>query len=223
MICALSRTSQAARVRRQLIEVFMAWRSRALPPRSRRSLAEGQRPSAIISGGSARWATAYFEPDWQGLLKHAGLPSFHFHALRHFCASWMIENRMPLTDVASLLGHANFDMTLHVYAHPAVGGKSLPGRHGTAKLTRDETAVCRASTTERVRRGPPSDRSGAHLEIGLFRKRDGQCRGSAELVQKDRYETCSIAADSYATRQPQTGRPSASRTRGAGGVVPVIS
>jgi integrase len=73
---------------------------------------------------------------WLPLLARAGLANaksaaeaqvlagrqFHFHALRHFAASWMIANGLPLPDVASLLGHARFDLTLQVYAHPVVGG-----------------------------------------------------------------------------------------------------
>lgn len=64
---------------------------------------------------------------WHGLLKRAGLyreggDQFHFHALRHFAASWMIQNGLPLPDVASLLGHKKFDMTLQIYAHGIVGG-----------------------------------------------------------------------------------------------------
>lgn len=42
----------------------------------------------------------------------------HFHALRHFCASWMVANGMPITDVAKMLGHSRFDVTLQTYAHP---------------------------------------------------------------------------------------------------------
>jgi integrase len=48
----------------------------------------------------------------------------HFHALRHFSASDKIARGMPLPDVASQLGHAKFDMTLQVYAHPIM----LPAR-----------------------------------------------------------------------------------------------
>jgi integrase len=64
---------------------------------------------------------------WRSLLARVGLldpkDTFHFHALRHFAASWMIDNGLPITDVAQLLGHAKFDMTLHTYAHPLVGGR----------------------------------------------------------------------------------------------------
>lgn len=46
----------------------------------------------------------------------------HFHALRHFWASMMIQNGVPLMEVAGLAGHSKFDMTLQVYAHQIVGG-----------------------------------------------------------------------------------------------------
>ena len=58
---------------------------------------------------------------WRPLLKRAGLDEgdgLHFHALRHFAASWMIQAGIPITEVARMLGHAKFDMTLQVYAHP---------------------------------------------------------------------------------------------------------
>jgi integrase len=59
---------------------------------------------------------------WYPLLRRAGLWSddgdhLHFHALRHFYASYAIENRMALPTVAALLGHAGVDMTLRTYTH----------------------------------------------------------------------------------------------------------
>lgn len=62
---------------------------------------------------------------WGPCLKRAGLGSesgdnYHFHALRHFAASWMIENGLPVTEVAVILGHSKFDMTLQTYAHPVI-------------------------------------------------------------------------------------------------------
>ncbi|TNC07109.1 site-specific integrase [Methylobacterium terricola] len=66
---------------------------------------------------------------WLGLLERAGVSCdvgadrdvFHFHALRHFNASLLVQMGMPVTDVAQMLGHEKFDTTLQTYAHPMVG------------------------------------------------------------------------------------------------------
>jgi integrase len=65
--------------------------------------------------GYASWWTK----SWSKLLDRAGLAGreLRFHALRHFSASWMIENGWPLPDVSAQLGHANVGITLQVYAH----------------------------------------------------------------------------------------------------------
>ncbi|GLK67020.1 tyrosine-type recombinase/integrase [Hansschlegelia plantiphila] len=79
-----------------------------------------------MPGGSMVTPRNFRSNYWVPLLQRAGLhdaaDTMHFHALRHFAASLMIELGLPLTDVASLLGHEKFDMTLQVYAHPIVGG-----------------------------------------------------------------------------------------------------
>lgn len=78
------------------------------------------------NSGGRLLSSSFHSSHWPRLLSRAGLlddgERYHFHALRHFAASWMIENGLPVTDVAMLLGHAKFDMTLQVYAHPIVGG-----------------------------------------------------------------------------------------------------
>ncbi|MDR6850375.1 site-specific integrase [Sphingomonas sp. BE137] len=64
---------------------------------------------------------SWWQKSWTKLLDRAGLSSeeggLHFHALRHFAASWMIENGWPLPDVANQLGHANVSTTMQTYAH----------------------------------------------------------------------------------------------------------
>lgn len=70
--------------------------------------------------------TSSFHDAWRKLLKRADLlgengEGFHFHALRHFAASWAMQMGMAPPDVAQLLGHRTFDMTLQVYAHPVFG------------------------------------------------------------------------------------------------------
>ncbi|PNQ94979.1 hypothetical protein C1S70_31475 (plasmid) [Azospirillum argentinense] len=78
-------------------------------------------------GGGDMALTNFHKFCWKPLLRRAGLwdeggDQYHFHALRHFAASFMIQNGLPVTDVASMLGHRKFDTTLQVYAHPIVGG-----------------------------------------------------------------------------------------------------
>lgn len=100
----------------RVLDLIRAWVERWYVPNGR-DLVFRTPKGTIIS-------QANFHRQWTYLLKRAGLDggadNFHFHALRHFCASWMIENGLPVTDVASLLGHSKFDITLQTYAHPVV-------------------------------------------------------------------------------------------------------
>jgi len=48
--------------------------------------------------------------------QEAKLEDFHFHDLRHTCASWLIMKGRSLKEVQDLLGHREFSMTLR-YAH----------------------------------------------------------------------------------------------------------
>lgn len=79
------------------------------------------------SGGKITVAS-FHRHYWQRALDDAELGPdadgrrFHYHALRHFAASMMIAGGVPMPDVAKILGHASFDMTLQVYAHPVMAG-----------------------------------------------------------------------------------------------------
>lgn len=65
---------------------------------------------------------------WLALLKDAGLsavvPRLHFHALRHFYASLLIDSQMPVSDIAQLMGHSSATITLQVYTHSIHGDRS---------------------------------------------------------------------------------------------------
>ncbi|GLV21998.1 hypothetical protein TomMM35A_18510 [Sphingobium sp. TomMM35A] len=90
------------------------WMKRYYIPNNR-SLIFRSRNGAIINTNSFHYAY------WGPLLVSAGLDTkgerLHFHALRHFAGSWMVENGWSLPEVAGALGHAKFDTTLQVYVH----------------------------------------------------------------------------------------------------------
>ena len=50
------------------------------------------------------------------LLKTRGLQTT-LHGLRHFHASWLLSNRVPLPVVSERLGHASPSITLAIYSH----------------------------------------------------------------------------------------------------------
>ncbi len=52
-----------------------------------------------------------------GITDRDGKPKFGFHALRHACASLMIEQGWPVKKIQVVLGHSSVTMTLDVYGH----------------------------------------------------------------------------------------------------------
>lgn len=71
------------------------------------------RPVGLSGGVYTRWKDA---------LAKAGLSDgddqHHFHATRHFFASWLLSKGGSPADTAALMGHSNPAMTLSVYARP---------------------------------------------------------------------------------------------------------
>lgn len=104
--------------------LLRAWIDRHLEPKARGMM--------FARRDGKPFPTDSFRGVWGALLKRAGLsddalkPTFHFHALRHFAASWMIDNGWSLPEVARAIGHARVDMTLTVYAHALTQRVSSP-------------------------------------------------------------------------------------------------
>lgn len=78
------------------------------------------------NGGARLRANLFHTSYWLPLLKRAGidrslvdgkLKGRHFHALRHFAASWMIEHDWSVPEVQAVLGHSDPAITLRVYSH----------------------------------------------------------------------------------------------------------
>lgn len=115
-------------------------------------------PGALVfttKGGKPMTKEPFHRDIWRAALDAAGLGvdekgvRFHFHALRHFFASMMIQRRMSLTDTAQLMGHATFDMTLQTYAHPIVDAH---WRHSTvAQIALDLIPLQQGSIAQELR------------------------------------------------------------------------
>ncbi|PZU77762.1 MAG: hypothetical protein DI530_12280 [Sphingomonas sp.] len=126
-----------------LADEFEAWRIH---------VAKEDRGLIFRTKSGGKLSTAGFHIHyWQPALEDAGLGPdgsgrrFHYHALRHFAASMMIAGGVPIPDVAKLLGHASFDVTLQVYAHPVMN------------TTRQHAAIEAIATTLKLQ-----DAHGAH-------------------------------------------------------------
>jgi integrase len=52
-----------------------------------------------------------------GIVEAGGKPKYGLHALRHFFASWAIEQGFSPKRVQALLGHSSIQMTFDVYGH----------------------------------------------------------------------------------------------------------
>jgi integrase len=63
--------------------------------------------------------------NWKKVRKNAGLVDFHWHDLRHSCASFLAQAGASLTEIASVLGHSSPSITAK-YAH-MVAGRPVTG------------------------------------------------------------------------------------------------
>jgi integrase len=62
--------------------------------------------------------------NFHNVLKFAGLPTIHFHGLRHTCASLLLNQGVPVIEVSRRLGHSRASITLDVYGHLIPGMQS---------------------------------------------------------------------------------------------------
>ncbi len=57
------------------------------------------------------------------VLKNAGLPSVHFHSLRHLFTSSCIELGFDIKTLSLILGHSSVELTLNRYVHTSLDRK----------------------------------------------------------------------------------------------------
>ena len=53
---------------------------------------------------------------WDNAVETAKIENFHFHDLRHTCASYLAMNNASLAEIAEVLGHKTLQMVKR-YAH----------------------------------------------------------------------------------------------------------
>jgi integrase len=78
------------------------------------------------------------------LLRAAKITNFHFHDLRHCCASYLRQNGASLEDIAAVLGHKDLRMTLR-YAHQDFEGL----KPAIAKIPRVITNLSQSGVNKR--------------------------------------------------------------------------
>lgn len=72
---------------------------------------------ALVFGSTRRPDVAFhFNVVWSAALKAAKLRDFHFHDLRHSCASYLAQNGATLLEIADVLGHRQLSVTRR-YSH----------------------------------------------------------------------------------------------------------
>jgi integrase len=75
-----------------------------------RWLFPGEDPARPVHRGTLAW-------HWDRAREAAGVPTLHFHSLRHFFASGLIAAGCDVVTVQRAMGHKSATVTLRVYAH----------------------------------------------------------------------------------------------------------
>ena len=71
----------------------------------------------IASMGEQPCEPRVLRTHYDKLLERRGLPKLNFHALRHTCATRMLNKGVDIATVAAVLGHASPATTLEIYVH----------------------------------------------------------------------------------------------------------
>lgn len=94
---------------------------RVLQERDRELLPKDWNPDGLVFPSEA--GTRLWEGNLRGTFKRhlraAGLRPIRFHDLRHTCASYLLNEGVPLKQVSDILGHAQTSTTTEIYWHIA--------------------------------------------------------------------------------------------------------
>jgi integrase len=82
-------------------------------------------PVFLIDGTKIPLKVSTLQKRWRAIFKTAGLVGWHWHDLRHSCASFLAREGATLLEIGSVLGHKSPAMTMR-YSH-LVQGKPVRG------------------------------------------------------------------------------------------------
>jgi len=117
----------------------------ALVDHRRRMMAEGNAASPWVfcnQHGTPLRRSHFHRAEFKPLLKRAGLPDIHFHALRHTMATLMLAAGVNVKVIQERLGHSKVGITLDTYSHVVPG----MGRDAASKLDSMLTMAAKRAT-----------------------------------------------------------------------------
>jgi integrase len=95
---------------------------------------KGERDRYVFGSVRARYQQpAVIDSAFRDAVARAQIRDFHFHDLRHCCASYMAQAGHPLNVIAEVLGHRKLDMTRR-YAHLTTQTKAEAMRHALGSI-----------------------------------------------------------------------------------------
>ena len=71
----------------------------------------------IVSGAERPTEPRTLQYRFASILKNVGLPSVHFHALRHIFATKCVKLGFDIKSLSEILGHSSVEITLNKYVH----------------------------------------------------------------------------------------------------------
>lgn len=77
----------------------------------------------VVSGSGSFVSPRTFSYRYGGVLKAAGIPHVHYHALRHTFATRCMEAGVDMKSLSEMLGHSNVSITLNIYVHSSMEQK----------------------------------------------------------------------------------------------------
>lgn len=95
---------------------------------------KGERDRFVFGSVRSRYQQpAVIDSAFRDAVARAQIKDFHFHDLRHCCASYMAQAGHPLNVIADVLGHRKLDMTRR-YAHLTTKTKADAMRHALGSI-----------------------------------------------------------------------------------------